>query len=384
MRVLAVTTWLPSAGRPGVGGFVVKDAAAIAGQGHDVHLVHLVPPEQVAAGDRLHPRRDEVGGLPVSRVPMGTQRPDQILRAGAVLRGLARYTDLVHTMAFSSLLPLAWWRPPGPWVHTEHWSGLTAPQTLPRSWRATLPVLRPLLARPDVVTTVVDYLAEPVRAVRGGSPTVVVPCIVPPLREVPDRREPAVAAGGAGSDGEIRLVSVGALVERKDPVLAVEVVAELARRGRPARLVLVGEGDLAPAVRERAEALGVADRVRLTGPLDRAGVLAELAAADLFLGPTRGDNFFVSCAEALVSGRPVVVGSTGGQGEYIAPRVGETVPVQEASAYADAVERVLARTAGMTAAEIAATVGDRFAAGPVGRGYDEAYALAAQVWESRG
>ncbi|WP_153394542.1 glycosyltransferase [Ornithinicoccus halotolerans] len=376
MRVLAVTTWLPSAGRPGVGGFVVRDAAAIASRGHDVHLVHLVPPEQVAAGDRLHPDRDQVGGLPVSRVPMGTQRPDQVLRAGAVLRGLARHADLVHTMAFSSLLPLAWWRPSGPWVHTEHWSGLTAPQTLPRSWRAMLPALRPLLGRPDVVTTVVDYLAQPVRAVRGGRPTVVVPCIVPPLERVPERR--------GGGDGEIRLVSVGALVERKDPVLAVEVVAELRRRGRPARLTLVGEGELAAAVRQRAAALGVADGVRLTGSLDRSGVLAELADADLFLGPTRGDNFFVSCAEALVSGRPVVVGSTGGQGEYIAPRVGETVPVQEPGAYADAVERVLAGTAGMTAGQIAATVGDRFDPDTVGRGYDEGYALAAQVWESRG
>ena len=33
---------------------------------------------------------------------------------------------------------------------------------------------------------------------------------------------------------------------------------------------------------------------------------AELARADLFLGPTRSDNFYVSAAEAVVSGRPVV------------------------------------------------------------------------------
>lgn len=37
---------------------------------------------------------------------------------------------------------------------------------------------------------------------------------------------------------------------------------------------------------------------RLTGNLDAAGVRAELARADVFIGPTRGDNFFVSAAEA--------------------------------------------------------------------------------------
>ncbi|WP_158288641.1 hypothetical protein [Ornithinimicrobium flavum] len=49
----------------------------------------------------------------------------------------------------------------------------------------------------------------------------------------------------------------------------------------------------------------------------------------------------MSCAEAVVSGRPVVVGATGGQGEYLDPRVGVTVDVQTPGAYADAVEQVL-------------------------------------------
>src|SRR5690606_32712260 len=133
---------------------------------------------------------------------------------------------------------------------------------------------------------VCDYLAEPIRQQRQQKPTYVVPCIVPvpdPVAERPAPRE------------EIRLIGVGALVERKDPLLAVDVVAELGRWHRPARLTLVGDGDLREEVRSHAAQLGVADRVRLTGPLDRTGVLAELAAADLFLGPTRGDNFFVSC-----------------------------------------------------------------------------------------
>src|SRR5690606_16751203 len=102
MRILAVTTWLPTPGSPSTGAFVVRDAQAIAGRGHDVHLVHLVPPAQYAEGLA---ERDTIGGLPVTRVPMGTSNPVQIAGAGRVVRGMAGHADLVHTMAFSSLLP---------------------------------------------------------------------------------------------------------------------------------------------------------------------------------------------------------------------------------------------------------------------------------------
>jgi glycosyltransferase involved in cell wall biosynthesis len=366
MRVLAVTTWFPTPSHPAVGAFVVKDTAAIAGLGHDVQVVHLAPPHQLAPGDL---GRHEAGGLPVTRIAMSTSHPGQIAAAGREVRELATHADLVHTMAFSTLLPTAGWRSPVPWVHTEHWSGLTAPRTLPVAWRLLLPGLTPLLRAPDVVTAVCDYLADPIRAVRRHRPTHVVPCIVPVPEPVPAR--PA-------EDGETALVGVGALVEGKDPVLAVEVVHELARRGHPARLTLVGQGELEGSVRHRAAELGLSDQVVLTGVLDAEGVRRELASADLFLGPTRGDNFFVSCAEALVAGRPVVVG-TGGQKEYIDPRVGRTVDRQHVGAYADAVLDVLETTRGLTAQDISGTVGRRFSVEVVADGYQAAYDLAVEL-----
>lgn len=366
MRILAVTTWLPTPGSPSTGSFVVKDSQAIAGLGHEVHLVHLMPPAQYAEG---LPEQDTIDGLPVTRVPMGTTRPWQIAQAARHLKGMAASADLVHTMAFSTLLPMATWRPDAPWVHTEHWSGLTAPQTLSIAERAALPVLRRLLARPDVVTAVCDYLALPIRQVRAGTSTVVVPCIVP----VPDPVPPRPA-----DEGLLTLVSVGGLIERKDPLLAVETLAELLIRGHDAELTFVGQGPLRDEITARAHHLDITDRVRLTGSLDRAGVLDHLARAQLFIGPTRGDNFFVSCAEALVAGRPVVVGSTGGQGEYIDPAVGQTVDTPSAAAYADAVESVARRTQGLSAQEISDTVGQQFSVEAVAAGYQDAYDLAVE------
>lgn len=375
MRVLAVTTWLPTRSHPSTGAFVVKDARALADHGYDVALVHLVPPGELStsqtgdAGPSGVLEETCLDGIPVTRIPMSTTSPRQIRAAGAVLRALTRRADLVHTMAFSTLLPMAWWRPAAPWVHTEHWSGLTAPQTLPRSWRVALPVLRLLLSRPDVVTAVCDYLATPISDIRGARPTTVVPCVVPrpQVRPRPELK------------GELNLVDVGALIPRKDPLLALDVVAELLRRGRPARIRFVGQGELADDVRARARTLGIGDRVDLVGSRDRAGVLTELAAGDVFLGPTRGDNFFVSCAEAVLAGRPVVVGASGGQGEYLDPRVGLTVPTRSAAAYADAVQQILSSAAGLSAQQISDTLGDRFEPSVVAQGYSTAYELASSV-----
>ncbi|MGB3257083.1 MAG: glycosyltransferase [Ornithinimicrobium sp.] len=370
MRVLAVTTWLPTASQPAIGSFVVKDARALADLGHEVAVVHLVPPSQLAsanaAGLTREPRTIE--GLPVTRIVMSTTSPRQILAAGHRLSRLSKGADVVHSMAFSSLLAMAWWRPTSPWVHTEHWSGLTAPHLLPKTWQVALPRLEGLLARPDVATAVCDFLATPVREVRGPAPTTVVPCIVPRPGHLAARRK-------VGPD--LRLVSVGGLIERKDPLMAVRTVAELRGRGHHARLRLVGDGPLGPQITGLADELGIRDQVALVGTLDRDGVLRELADADLFIGPTLGDNFFVSCAEAVLSGRPVVVGSTGGQREYLDARVGICVQDQTPQAYADAVERVLSQSEGLSAEQVSDTIGDRFSATEVARGYQRAYDLAA-------
>ena len=276
--------------------------------------------------------------------------------------------DLVHTMAFPSLLPFARSRPDAPWVHTEHWSGLTTPATLPLAWRLALPVLRPMLGRPDVVTAVCEYLARPIRAERHGRSTEIVPCIVPAPQTLTARRP---AQGRA-----LELVGVGGLIDRKDPLLAVRTVAELGARGHDVRLTWAGSGPLHDDVLSLATELAVADRVTLLGAVDTAGVSAALDAADLFFLPTKADNFCVSAAEALVHGRPVVVGATGGQGEYIDARVGELVDHQDAVAYADAIERVSRATADLSAQDVAATIGDRFSPDAVRSGYLDAYDIA--------
>lgn len=360
MQITIVTTWFPTATAPSRGSFVVRDALAIARHA-GVRLVHLVPP-----ADDDGTRRTVHEGLEVLRIPMDPRRPDQVAHAARQLTAAIGDSDSVHSMAFSSLLPLALGRPRQPWIHTEHWSALTTPATLPAPARMGLPILSRLLARPDRVTAVCDFLARPIRAVRKHKPTDIVPCIVEPGDVVPRRDR---------GDGSLRLVSTGGLIPRKDPLVAVETLAHLVECGVDAHLEWVGEGPLREQTQQRAAELGISERLSLPGTVDSAGVREALARADLFFGPTRADNFFVSAAEALVAGRPVVLGATGGQGEYVTAEVGSLIDVQDAAAYAEAILSVDARTRDLAAQDIADTIGDRFSAATVGHGYATQYGL---------
>ncbi len=367
MRVLLVTTWFPSIAAPVSGSFVAKDARLLAEQ-HDVHVVHLGSPSLLSADD---PEADLNRPYRVTRIPMSTSSPVAIARAGRQLKALLTEADVLHTQAFSALLPFATLRVGVPWVHTEHWGVISSPPGT-GVMRFALPPLLRLLRRPDIVTAVCDYLAQPIRRVRSG-PTRVVPCIVasPDVVESrPARSQPA-------------LVSVGALNAHKGPLLAVAAVQLLRERGVDVTLRWIGDGPQSAEAAEAASEAGLSGIVQFVGSKPPVEVFEELARADLFLLPTLSENFCVSAAEAIVHGCPVVVGATGGQGEYITPINGFLVEERTPEAYADAVQRMLGRNPKPTAQEIAATIGDSFSPQTVLQAYTVAYEDASRAHASQ-
>ena len=173
LRVVAVTTWYPAPLAPtAVGVFVRKDCQAL-GIDHDLTVVHLAPR---SSGVTTVLREHDVD-LPLVRLPLSPRHPVTTVRSLLALQRLFRGADLVHTMAFSSILPLAIRRPRAPWVHTEHWSGISSPWSLPPRLRRFTRLASASLALPDVVVAVCEFLAVPVSR-RRSRPTVVVPCIV--------------------------------------------------------------------------------------------------------------------------------------------------------------------------------------------------------------
>ena len=111
---------------------------------------------------------------------------------------------------------------------------------------------------------------------------------------------------------------------------------------RAASLVIVGDGPLAPALRAQAAALGVADRLHLTGHLaDPAPVMARAAVLAL---PSEFEGVPGVLHEALAVGTPVVATrSSPAIDEIVAtPALGSVVTPGDAAALVAALNRWLA------------------------------------------
>ena len=99
----------------------------------------------------------------------------------------------------------------------------------------------------------------------------------------------------------------------------VEIFARVAKE-RPARLLLIGDGpDLSSAV-QRADSLGLKDRVSVLGVQDE--VNGVIAASDLLLLPSEFESFGLVALEALSCGVPVIGTAAGGLPEVVT--TGET------------------------------------------------------------
>lgn len=122
---------------------------------------------------------------------------------------------------------------------------------------------------------------------------------------------------------------------------ALRALALLVERGVEAELRIAGSGHLEAELRELAQALGVAKRVRFEGRLDREAIVQLYADADIMLNPSRVDNMPNSVIEALACGLPVVSTSVGGV-PYIVEHehTALLVPPDNAEAMAAAVQRL--------------------------------------------
>jgi glycosyltransferase involved in cell wall biosynthesis len=127
-----------------------------------------------------------------------------------------------------------------------------------------------------------------------------------------------------------------------DNETALRTLSIVLRRHPQARLSIAGSGPEAGRLERLAAELGLAERVRFTGRLDREGMARLYREADIALNPSLADNMPNSVLEAMACGLPVVSTDVGGIPFMV--RDGATallVPPRDAAAAAAAVEALL-------------------------------------------
>lgn len=300
---------------PRTGG-IETQVAALAGRqaaaGDDVRVVTATPGHDgVFAGD------DVVDGLRVSRlaVPLPFELPVHPRTAREVGRVLDRdRPDVVHVHA-GVISPFAWGA-----VRAATRRGVPTLVTVHSVWG---PLAGPGFAMSDAVlrwtrwgarlSAVSDLAAARIAAaVPGAGEVLVVPNGIDPdqWRVVPVGADPT----------RLRVVTVMRMAPRKRTLPLVQILAAAANALPPhVRLTaaLVGDGPERTGAQRWVRERGLGDAISFTGRLDRAGVLARLSDADVYLQPSVRESFGLAALEARTAGLPVVARAQTGTGQFV-------------------------------------------------------------------
>jgi glycosyltransferase involved in cell wall biosynthesis len=250
--------------------------------------------------------------------------------------------DLVHAhMPISGFLArvAAWWAGVPLIAYTGHGFWFNFPGSLPRS--AVGFAMEWLAARvTGTFLTVSEAEARDARRLHIHRGAVAIGNGRDPARFRPDpaaRRRVRAALGVADEQAVVLVVS--RLVWHKgypELAAAVQVVAN-------ATLWVAGErlaSDRGPDMAALLSGAGLGERLKLLGY--REDVPELMAAADIFVLPSRFEGLPMSVIEAMLTGLPVVAADVRGPAEQVAPEVtGLLVPPGDAPALAEALRRLV-------------------------------------------
>lgn len=365
MRILTITSSYPKFASDTTAPFIESITQELAARGH---LVTVVLPQR----DDLSPRSIEgVRFLPYRYAPVRSLQVfgyAEALRADVALRGA---TILVTPLAaLSGVRALRREIASGAYdvVHA-HWvvpSGAMAAWALGASSGLPLVVslhgsdvflaeksrivrsgARRAFRRAAAVTACSQDLADRSRGIGASSPPEVIPYGVDTelFRPAGARGQSLRCSLGIGAS-EAVVLAVGRLVHKKGFEYLVDAAAELAKRGRPVRLLIAGKGDLEPLLAARAREAGL-EGVRLLGNVERSDLPAYYSMADVVAVPSvrdpagNVDGLPNVLLEAMAAEKAIV--ATEVAGIPMALRKGEEgmlVPEKDVSELANALDKL--------------------------------------------
>ena len=330
-----IAFFLPSATGGGAENIFIRLAAAVAGRGHRVDLVFAK-----AAGDCL--QRIPPG---IRVVDLGASRPLTALPALVRYLRASRPRALAATITNANLAALWAVRLSGVPVrclvreastlsveleHSLTLNRLLLPHLIGRSFRRADAVIAPSQGVADDLARIAGLPRKTIEVIYNP---VVSPSLLEGARQAAGHRwldDPAVPV----------VVGMGRLTRQKDFATLIRAFARL-REKRPARLVILGEGEERAALLALAGTLGIAGDVNLPGFVDNPH--AFLSRAALFVLSSRWEGLPGVLIEALACGTRVVsTDCPSGPREILADGAyGELAPTGDPEALAEAMHRAL-------------------------------------------
>ncbi|MCK6439395.1 MAG: N-acetyl-alpha-D-glucosaminyl L-malate synthase BshA [Planctomycetes bacterium] len=325
----------------GGSGVVATDIGhALAQRGHAVHIISYATPFRFQPyQSNMHYHEVEVSAYPLFRYP-----PYDLALANTIMDVVeSEGLELIHAHyaipnAISALLAremLGDICKRVKVVTTLHGTDVT----IVGQERGYQRITRYGIEKSDAVTIVSEALAKETTALFGllAKSLHVIHNFVDTERFAPgccpDKR------GTLAFEGEKIVMHLSNFREVKRPLDVIEAFAKICRTLK-ARLIMLGDGPLLRACKDRSKDLKIADRVRFLGTVDTPWEL--LPQADVFFLPSEHESFGLAALEAMSCGVPVVASNTGGISEVLTHgETGFLSNVGDVAGYAKSMEQLL-------------------------------------------
>lgn len=132
-----------------------------------------------------------------------------------------------------------------------------------------------------------------------------------------NNNSPQVSATQSTCRKRTEVIYVGQLIDRKGVDLLMEAVQPLLGDYPDLILSVIGSGNEARALHDRARALRMADRVKFEGTISSDTIQSRIVLADVLVLPSRWDGWGMVVNEALSAGVPVIVSDRCGAADLI-------------------------------------------------------------------
>lgn len=139
------------------------------------------------------------------------------------------------------------------------------------------------------------------------------------------------------------MVATGSLIYRKGFDLLIKALAQLKIPSNIWSLKIIGEGPERKNLQNLIDLLGLTNNIELLGQLTRNNIAKVLSDSDIFILPSRSENFSVAIIEALACGLPVITSDCGGSAECINDSNGILFQAENIDALAESIMKVLSQ-----------------------------------------
>lgn len=139
---------------------------------------------------------------------------------------------------------------------------------------------------------------------------------------------------------KVRFVTTGSLIYRKGFDMFAKAFSLLNLPKNKWELTIIGEGEERTNLQKQIKEGGFSDNIYLVGSKNKTDIAKMLNESDVFVLPSRNENFSVAVLEALACGLPVVASICGGIRECIDEKNGVLFEVDDVDALAAAIKHM--------------------------------------------